>query len=50
MREVDIRREVDLIQMNKSKTHYTVHLTQFLSIELRRSMPYVVEFRLENIK
>lgn len=49
MREVDIRHEVDLIQMNKSKTHYTVHLTQFLSIELRHSMP-VVEFRLENIK
>lgn len=49
MREVDIRSEVDLIQMNKSEPHYTLHLTQFLSIELRRSMP-VVEFRLENIK
>lgn len=50
MREVDIRSEVDLIQMNKSEPHYTLHLTQFLSIELRRSMPYVVEFRLDNIK
>lgn len=50
MRKVDIRREVDLIQMNMSETHYTVHLTQFLSIGLRCGMLYVVEFRSENIK
>lgn len=50
MRKVDIRREVDLIQMNTSETHYMVHLTQFLSIGLRRGMLYVVEFRSENIK
>lgn len=48
--KVDIRREVDLIQMNKSETHYTVHLTQFLSIGLRRRMLYVVEFRLNKFK
>lgn len=50
MRKVDMRREVDLIQMNTSETHYKVHLTQFLSIGLRRGMLYVVEFRSENIK
>lgn len=36
--------------MNKSELYYMVYLIQFLFIELRYSMLYVVEFRLENIK